>query len=220
MGARGSKLLLPLAGAPLVERTVRVLAGADYVDQVVLIVPESERERFESLNLERAADGAKFFITTGGATRQESVMKGLQFCAGLIEDEERTYIAVHDGARCLVTKEIVDRAVAAAFERQAVTVAVPMVDSLKRTDAGGRVIESLERDGVWAVQTPQVFRYSLLLEAHRRGGTGACDDASLVEAIHPVHVVEGSRLNFKITTPEDYQLAKGLIGPSSIASPS
>ena len=211
MGVAGSKLLLPLGGTALIERSVRALAGSQYVSLIVLIVPEGERADFEGLRLGRVCAGTELQIVTGGTTRQESVLKGLQVCKGPAYLDQEVYVAVHDGARCLVTSALVDRAIEAAFECQAVTLAVPMADSLKRAALDGRVLESLDRSGVWAVQTPQVFRRELLLEAHARACGSASDDASLVEAVHAVRVVEGAKLNFKITTPEDYELAKKLV---------
>jgi 2-C-methyl-D-erythritol 4-phosphate cytidylyltransferase len=212
MGRPGSKLLLELGGITLIERTLRALCASEYIRDVVLLLPAEERAKFEALDLAAAYAGRKIIhLVTGGATRQQSVLNGLEYCRSLAGDPDQTYIAVHDGARCLVSREIIDRTIEAAFKHGAVTAAVPSADSLKKADGEGRVLHSIDRGGVWAVQTPQVFKFSLLLEAHHRGAEGATDDAALVEAIHPVFVVEGARGNFKVTTPEDYELARRLV---------
>lgn len=199
------KLLLPLAGCAVIHHTIRALSGAA-VERIVIPVHAAHQAAFEALF---AGGLPSVTVVLGGASRAESVRKGLAALAA--EAEEDDLVLVHDGARCLVDVELIRRTIAAALELGAVTAAVPSVDSIKRVNAGGRVEASLERTGLWCVQTPQVFRMGLLLQAHAAGDADATDDASLVERVHPVHVVPGSRLNLKVTTPEDYQLARALL---------
>jgi 2-C-methyl-D-erythritol 4-phosphate cytidylyltransferase len=222
MRGAGSKLLLPLGGAAMIQRTTTALLSSRHVTQAIVLAPEAQLAEFQRLFGPKGEEpGRRVHVIPGGGTRQQSVFRGLQCCAKLIDPAKPAYIAVHDGARCLAGTELIDRVIEAAFQYGAVTAAVPLADSLKRVDAEGRVLHSIDRAQVWAVQTPQVFKYELLLAAHEHAAPDATDDASLVEAMHPVYVVEGSSLNFKVTGPQDYEMAKRLIEPqTSITSPS
>jgi 2-C-methyl-D-erythritol 4-phosphate cytidylyltransferase len=138
----------------------------------------------------------------GGARRQDSVRNGLFTLTGC------EWIVVHDGARPLVTPEIIARGLECARKVGAAAAAVPVVDTLKAAHDDGRVIRTVPREGLWAVQTPQVFRHDVLLRAHERVRDDVTDDCAMVERTgQPVLLYEGSRLNFKVTTPEDLQIA-------------
>ena len=124
------------------------------------------------------------------------------------------WVVVHDGARPLVTRELIDKGLAAARETGAATCAVPLHDSIKLVNDKGLVEKSLDRRRLWQVQTPQVFRYDLLMEAHRAAAKQppASDDAALVERLgYPVKVFMGSYHNIKVTTPDDLVLAQILL---------
>ena len=110
-----------------------------------------------------------------------------------------------------MTGDIVQRCIDAARAHGAVSAGVRLVDSIKEVDADGRVIASKPREGIWCVQTPQVFRLGLLRRAHATGSPDASDDASLVETLAPVYMVEGARTNIKITTPDDLALAEAIL---------
>jgi len=110
-------------------------------------------------------------------------------------------------------ERVIERGVACG----AATAAVAVTDSLARDDGGSRVRESVDRRGVWAVQTPQVFRFDWLWEAHQSAAPDATDDASLMLGRHPVELVEGERGNFKITTAEDYALAQKLLAAVNLS---
>ncbi len=209
MGSQIPKLLLPLAGRTLIEHTLAKLASGRLIDRVILMVPEDRQEDFRRLDFDLPIP---VDITPGGATRRESVLLGLRALAGLLPDSAGDpLVLVHDGARCFVSEAVVRRCICAARLWGAVTAAVPSIDSMKRVSAEGIVQESLERSSLWCVQTPQVFRWSLLRRAHEEALEEATDDASLVERIHQVRVVEGDRMNFKITSPEDLHLAEMLL---------
>ena len=124
-------------------------------------------------------------------------------------------ILVHDGARPLITTALIQAAVAAAAEYGAAVVAVPVIDTIKAVSPDGRVLETPPRGRLWAAQTPQVFRASLLREAHEaalRDGFRGTDESSLVERLgHPVHIVPGSPENLKITTTADLVLADQIL---------
>jgi 2-C-methyl-D-erythritol 4-phosphate cytidylyltransferase len=138
------------------------------------------------------------------------VLAGLEALAGV------EYVAIHDAARPLVTPELFAAGFAAARTTGAAIAAVPVVDTLKRVSLAGAVLDTVPREGLWAVQTPQVFRYDLLLAAHRADAADVTDDAMLLEALgHTVHVYPGSSRNLKVTTAGDLVLAAALLDQRS-----
>lgn len=148
----------------------------------------------------------------GGQTRQESVYLGLQHLQRAAAAAPDALVAVHDAARCLIEPELVRRAFAACAEHGAVSVAQPEANSLVHVGADELIAGELDRRGVWEVQTPQIFRFDLLLQAHSEAAPGtATDDASLVRRIHAVRIVSGNSLNFKITTSDDLRIAEAIV---------
>jgi len=205
MGGAGPKLLQEIAGRTILERTLDTLCSIPELDRLVLITRDEFRQEVSSVTSHFS--GKNIELITGGASRQASVFCGLEHIKDSSPD---TLVLIHDAARCLVSPAVIREAISAAHKFGAVTTAVRVVDSLKSVSADMLVKKSISRDEVWAVQTPQIFRYDLLRRAHEASSTESTDDASLVEKIHPVHVVEGDRINFKITTPEDLEIAAKL----------
>lgn len=141
-------------------------------------------------------------IVGGGTTRQESVYNGL--CA---VSDGSDVVLIHDGARPFIDDDLIARCISGVVDFDACAAAVPVKDTIKRVDCSGFVMETPNREELWAVQTPQAFRFGLVMKAHRQalkdGFTGT-DDAMLVERLGvPLKLVQGSYSNFKITTPED-----------------
>lgn len=207
MGSEIKKQYLPLAGAPILVRTLQTLDACQSVDRVVLVVSPEDIDCVRDLIREHRI-GKVGAVVAGGAERQNSVWKGLR---ALLPDS--THVAVHDAARPLVSQDEIQAVIEAAKDGGAATLGVPVKDTIKRVTAG-LVRETLERSTLWAVHTPQAFRRDWLEEAHDRslqqGGHGT-DDASLVEwAGYPVRMVRGSYENLKITTPEDLLVAETL----------
>jgi 2-C-methyl-D-erythritol 4-phosphate cytidylyltransferase len=209
IGSAIPKQFLPLAGVPLLARTVQALKASGRMDCLILVVPSGQEDRCqrEILNpFGLAADA----VVPGGMDRQASVYAGLlQVSAGT------DLVLVHDGARPFITPDVILAAVAAAAEVGAAVVAVPVTDTIKVADANGWFVETPRRDRLWAAQTPQVFRAALLREAHAcalRDGFRSTDDSALVERLgHPVRFVPGSPENLKITTPADLVLADQIL---------
>jgi 2-C-methyl-D-erythritol 4-phosphate cytidylyltransferase len=197
------KVFAPLAGRPLVAHALLAAERCLAVDRTALVVAG---ERIADAERQLCGFSKLSAIVAGGARRQDSVLAGLEALAGV------EYVAVHDAARPLVTADLFAAGFAAAREGAAAVAAVPVVDTLKRVAANGAIVETVPRDSLVAVQTPQVFRYDLLLAAHRAAAGDVTDDAMLVEALgHPVHVFPGSPRNFKVTTPDDLALAAALL---------
>lgn len=205
MAAELPKQYLPLAGAPLLSRTLQALRVAECLDGLILVVPPGHEERCRREILD------PFGITVdavvpGGEDRQASVYAGL-----LHTRAETDLILVHDGARPFVTPAVVQAAVSVAWESGGAVVAIPVTDTIKVADQDGWLVTTPERGHLWAAQTPQVFRASLFREAHARAlrdGFRTTDDSALVERLeHPVRLVPGSPENLKITTTADLLLA-------------
>ena len=201
----GDKLFAPLAGRPLIAHSLMAFEVCRLIDRVVLVLTEE--------NLERACrlvDAAGFdkvaVICPGGPRRQDSVRLGLEALG------ECRWVVVHDGARPLGTAALIEAGLAAAAETGAAIAAVPLADTLKEAADDGLVRRTLDRRNLWAAQTPQVFDYELLREAHRQADGEVTDDAALVEALgRRVKVFPGSARNLKVTTPADLALAQALL---------
>jgi 2-C-methyl-D-erythritol 4-phosphate cytidylyltransferase len=203
------KQYLPLAGVPMLVRTLQALLRSRRVDSLILVVPPGQEERCRTEILEPFGLDVDPMIP-GGADRQASVYAGL-----LRAPAATDLILVHDGARPLVTTALIHAALAAAAEVGAAVVAVPVTDTIKMADPDGHVVESPPRGRLWAAQTPQVFRAALLRQAHEaalRDGFRGTDDSALVERLgHPVQLVAGSPENLKITTTADLVLADQIL---------
>ena len=202
-GAGGPKALVEVAGRPLLAWSVAALAGADRIGSVVVSAPPGYEEAVRAI----AGDAS---VVTGGASRSESVALALE----LVDTE---LVAVHDAARPLATSRLFDAVVseiAGDPECDAIVAAAPVADTLKRALAG-RVIETVPRTELWAVQTPQAFRAGALraaLDVDRDTLASATDDASLVEASGGVvRVFSRDEPNPKVTTRTDLAIAEALL---------
>ena len=201
----GDKLFAPLAGRPLIAHTLMAFEVCQAVDTVVLVLAEENLERGCQL-----VDGAGFdkvaVICAGGPRRQDSVRLGLEALP------ECRWVVVHDGARPLVTAALIEAGLAAAAETGAAIAAVPLADTLKEAAEDGLIRRTLDRRNLWAAQTPQVFDYDLLREAHRFAQEEVTDDAALIEVLGKrVKVFPGSPGNLKVTTTADLELAEALL---------
>ncbi len=210
MGAALPKVFLPLAGVPVVIRTLHALLRSPLIATVVIVVAP-EREALCLSLLEKYAPFDRPIRTVhGGAERQDSVRLGL---AALDEDCE--IVVIHDAARPLVTTHVIEQSIAVATEHGGALVAVPVRDTIKRVAADGIVVETVARQQLWSAQTPQTFRVSLIRTAHTRAcaaGIQATDDAALVEWMgEPIKVVLGDPFNVKLTTPDDWKFAEAVL---------
>ncbi|MBI5289440.1 MAG: 2-C-methyl-D-erythritol 4-phosphate cytidylyltransferase [Chloroflexi bacterium] len=206
------KVFAQLAGRPLLAWTLAAFKRCDAIDGIVVVASEVSLQRMYEFVREWRFDAKVKAVVPGGATRQESVRAGLD-AAGSAAIAS-AIVAVHDGARPLVTPDIIARGVALARETGAALCAVPARDTVKQVEGDPPVVTGTPaREGLWLAQTPQCFDRELLLKAHREAGnTPATDDAALVEALgHAVTVYEGAWSNFKVTTQEDMIIAEALL---------
>ena len=205
LGHRVPKQFLLVAGEPIIVTTVRRLREHPGMSGVIVAAPEAYVARTRRL-MKIAAPRARIAVLVGGATRQESVWRALQATPATAE-----IVVVHDAVRPFITRALLQAVVTAAVEAGAAICALPVTETLKRV-GDGLVEETVDRTGLWSVQTPQAFRAALLREAHdkaRRDGIVGTDDAMLVERLgHRVRVVPGLAANVKITTPDDLRRAR------------
>jgi len=206
-----NKQYIEIDGIPVLARTLTIFQNCRLVDEIILVVdgediPFCKREIVDLYELDKVKT-----ITAGGSQRQQSVYKGL-----LQVDRKAELVIIHDGARPFLETEDLIEAVKAAYEHGAASLAVKVKDTIKRSDNEGMAIQTVERTNLWAVQTPQVFKLDLIMEAHRKAiqdGFSGTDDTVLVERMdRRVKLVEGSYFNIKITTQEDLTLAEGIAG--------
>jgi 2-C-methyl-D-erythritol 4-phosphate cytidylyltransferase len=197
------KLWSDLEGRPLVARSLHTLARLDAVSVIVAVAPAARHDALRALTAGLEVD---LRCVEGGARRQDSV------AAGLAAAPEADWVLVHDAARPLVTIEVCERALAGARQHGAAVPAVAFADTIKRATEDGRVIETLDRATLRAVQTPQAFAAPLLRRAHLEVTGDVTDDAAQVEALGAsVYLVAGDPQNFKVTTPADLELARALL---------
>ena len=210
MGGLGPKLLLALGGKTLLERVASTFLAHPSVGEVVAVVPEALLEPARKALLAiHASPDIRRDVCPGGATRRESVGRGLRaLTLGL------PYVAVHDVARALVTERVITRVLETARVEGAAIPAVPLRDTVTEIDSG-RVARALDRKRLVLVQTPQIFRDAILRRAHASAeaeGRDATDDASLLEASGTqVHVVAGDPMNLKLTEPSDLAMFEFLL---------
>jgi 2-C-methyl-D-erythritol 4-phosphate cytidylyltransferase/2-C-methyl-D-erythritol 2,4-cyclodiphosphate synthase len=208
MGLDHPKQFHLLAGSPILVHTVRTFANADCIDLIVVVVPAERVDSTKDLLREYNLFNSAVSVLAGGKRRQDSVKCGLDSLPAGVD-----VVLVHDGARPLVTTDIILRCTQAAEESGAAIAAVPVKDTLKKGDTENRIIKTVDRATLWQAQTPQAVRVSLLLAAYKAAGScDVTDEASLLEFTGiPVQLVEGSETNIKITRPDDLIIAEKIM---------
>ncbi|MEA5400787.1 2-C-methyl-D-erythritol 4-phosphate cytidylyltransferase [Synechococcus sp. BA-124 BA4] len=209
MGAERNKLLLPVAGRPVLAWTLEAALATPEISWIGVVGQSRDQAEVEALVAAAAPDRPVHWIL-GGDTRQESVRLGL---AALPPEAEA--LLIHDGARCLVEPDLISRCAAAAARGEAVIAAVPVSDTIKRVAADGTIEDTPDRQVLWAAQTPQGFPLAQLRRGHATAaaeGWSVTDDASLFERLGwPVRVIEASASNIKLTTPFDLTIAEAVL---------
>lgn len=200
------KVMAPLGGEPMIAWTVRAFQNCDAIEKIAVV---TRPDLIPPISQLCAGMSKVIAVVAGGGSRQESVHLGLNALAGEVE-----LAAIHDGARPLVSWQLIDRVVRAANTYGAAVPAVPVKDTIK-VASGGTVQSTPDRASLWAVQTPQVFDFDLLrgaLSKARAEGVQVTDDCSAVERMGMVvKLVEGEERNLKVTTPLDLKLAQMLL---------
>lgn len=196
----GQKLLFDLNGKTVIETTLKKFANHTMIDEIVVCTSENIIEDIKEI--------AKKFpkvtkVILGGAQRQDSVLNGLKAL------NNPDFVAIHDGARPLISAQIIEDTIKKAIAQGHATCAVQAKDTIKKV-IDGKIIDTPNRQELWQVQTPQVFNYKEILEAHLKfQGQNFTDDTLLIEQTgKSVYIVNGCYKNIKITTPEDIEIAR------------
>lgn len=197
-----NKLLEVLCEKTVIERTVEAFLAVSEINSIIISVNESILD--EISNLFSLIPTIR--IVKGGATRQESVYNALLACS------DADYVLIHDGARPLVSHKVIMDTISTVLLKNALTVAVKTVDTIKKVDSENKIIQTLNREMLFNTQTPQAFKYELILSAHQKLiGKNFTDDAGMLESLgYDVYILEGEYKNLKITTQVDLQIARAL----------
>lgn len=211
MNTNIQKQFLEIHGRPLIYYALKAFEDSR-VNQVILVTGEENLQYCRQEIVEKYGFSKVKAVVAGGNERYHSVYNGL------VAAEGSEYVLIHDGARPMVTVEMIDDIIIRVQENYACISGMPVKDTIKLTDAEGMVESTPDRSKMWAVHTPQAFEYSLIREAHERfqaagSPAGITDDGMLVEIYmeHPVRMVCGSYTNMKVTTPDDLPLAELLL---------
>ncbi|MEE9419345.1 MAG: 2-C-methyl-D-erythritol 4-phosphate cytidylyltransferase [Desulfatiglandaceae bacterium] len=206
-----AKQFLDLDGVPLLAVTLKPFQSCPDVHAIILVVPSADVDLCRKEIVERFKLDKVTKVVPGGKRRQDSVRLGLEATEG-----GYGLVLIHDGVRPMIGEELIERVVAEARTNRAVITALPVKETIKEVNNHREVVKTYDRQRVWLVQTPQVFRYKDILAAHqealREEWEEASDDSLLVERMGiSVKVVEGSEKNIKVTTPHDLEVARFLL---------
>lgn len=211
MGSATPKQYLSLNGQPILHHTLMAFEASGLVDSVTLVVPKND--------LDPAQKKWNYKIVTnivqGGKERQDSVCNGFKAI-----DPDTDIVIVHDGVRPFVTPDMIGRSIEAAKQFGAAIVAIPVSDTIKQVDSKEFVTRTVDRNGLWRVQTPQAFQYAILGEAFQKAAEDSyygTDEGSLLEhAGKKLKIIMGSELNIKITRQEDLILGEGILNSGKV----
>ena len=199
------KVFSQINGIPLISYAIKVFDNSPFIDRIVLVV-SSQNVRIGRDFMAKYASSKSSDVCTGGQRRQDSVRCGLQ---KLVDVE---WVVVHDGARSLIEADLIEKGLDEARPTGAAIAAVPVTDTVKSVDDSSVVSATVSRDMLFTIQTPQIFRRNILEDAHLRITTDVTDDAAMIEMLGgSVRTFEGSRKNFKITTPEDLDVVRAIL---------
>ena len=215
-GGKGSRMqsdvpkqYMELLGRPLLYYALKAFEDSD-AEQVVLVTAEGDEEYCRKELVERFGFTKVVAIVAGGAERYASVWNGLK----CLKEQEPDYVLIHDGARPLVTAELINRMITETEQYEACVAGMPVKDTIQMTDESGTITLTPKRDSLWTAQTPQSFDFSLAYDAYEQlmeeEEINVTDDAMVVGLYHdiPIQMVRGSYTNIKVTTPEDLVLAE------------
>lgn len=210
MGTATNKQFLLLDNKPIIVRTLQIFEECRPIDGVYLVVNQKDLPIMQEEILETYKFNKVLKLVIGGRLRQDSVRNGLEAIENPCD-----IVIIHDGARPFVSPSFIEKGIFLMEMFDAVIPALPVKDTIKTVSKEGFVMKTLERDSLWNVQTPQTFKYDLIVKAYREGMNKKLygyDDATFLEHMgKKVKVIEGSPYNIKITTPEDLIIAKGML---------
>ncbi|HOC46178.1 MAG: 2-C-methyl-D-erythritol 4-phosphate cytidylyltransferase [Syntrophorhabdaceae bacterium] len=210
MGTATNKQFLVIENKPIIVHTLQIFEDCRAIDGIYLVVNQKDLPLIQEEILETYKFNKIMKLVIGGKLRQDSVRNGLEAIEHACD-----IVVIHDGARPFITPTFIEKGIFLMEMYDAVIPALPMQDTVKVISKEGFVVKTLARESLWHVQTPQTFKYPLIVKAYREGMARkhyGYDDATFVEHLgKKVKVIEGSPYNMKITTPEDLTIARGLL---------
>lgn len=205
----GLKQFCPICAIPALVHTLRTFESSPLIDEILIVTREGDMSRCREY-VDSYGIGKVSKILVGGNDRQESAKRGFD----AISDKAK-YVVIHDGARCLVTREIIENTIRAAYEHGAAIAAERSRDTVKIANESGYSVESPDRNTIWLAKTPQVFMadiYRAAIYSAERDGVRATDDSMLAERLgFKVKMVECGNENIKLTTPNDVYIAEAIL---------
>jgi 2-C-methyl-D-erythritol 4-phosphate cytidylyltransferase len=196
-----NKLFIPLGGKPLLAWSVDTCQGCSFITQIVLVLNDKDLNRGEKLKQGRG--WSKVTLCPGGVRRQDSVREGLR------QIGDCDWVMIHDGVRPFLTLDLIEDGLRIARETGAAVAAMPVKDTIKLAGSEKLIKETLQRDRLWAAQTPQIFSFDVITRAYEKLTEEVTDDAAAVECLgYKVKLYMGDYKNIKVTTPEDLALAR------------
>jgi len=213
MGGDRPKQYLELNGRPVLCHTLERFHEATSIDAIILVTDAPSIDTVRRTFLNSPSFPKVKWVVKGGEKRQDSVLAGLKTVPAGAE-----IVAVHDGVRPFIEPSVIDKGVEIAGQYGACIVAIPVKDTIKRADSMGRIVETVERAGLWRAQTPQTFKFETLEMAMNQAmaeGFYGTDEAMLVERLgHDICIIQGDERNIKITTPDDLLMARTFVHKS------
>jgi len=200
------KLMAPLNGLPVLQRTLNAFSQTDEISEIILV---TNKNRYDSLDT--SSDQKKIIHVEGGSSRQESVSKGINQVS-----EKSNLIAIHDGARPLIAPQQISESIKQAYTHSAVANARQVTETIKRASTDGYVTNSVDRENLWLMETPQIFKKELIHKAYKaveNSNSIVTDEVSAMDLIGiKTFLVDNPFPNPKITFPQDLALAEKLLG--------
>jgi 2-C-methyl-D-erythritol 4-phosphate cytidylyltransferase len=215
MGFKEAKQYLEIGGKPLLVHALRTFQECHLVDSIIIVVPEKDVDYCLHQMVPRYQLSKVYKVISGGERRQDSVRNGIEAVA-----DSCGWVLIHDGVRPFVSIQLIEKVIKTARRFRAVITGLPVTETIKRVDSKANVLKTIERKGLWLIQTPQIFSREDIHLAHqealKRGWTDATDDASLVEKMGiSIKIIQGEERNIKITTLHDLQVARFLLSAES-----
>ncbi len=202
---RTDKIFAAIGGKPLLLWVMDTFQRCGLIDQIIVVLGEENIKRGQQLTTEGGLSKVSD-ICPGGDKRQQSVANGLNLL------DNCYWVVIHDGARPVMTEVLIKEGLEAAEESGAAIAAVPVIDTIKLADNDGFVLGTPPRNSLWAVQTPQVFRFDIISQAHSKAKGLVTDDAALVERLgYKIKLYRGSYSNIKVINPSDLALVEILL---------
>lgn len=204
-----TKQMTDLGGMPVIVRTIKQFENCEFINEIVVVAHEEEVSKYDEF-IENYGFKKITAVVKGGDTRQKSVLEGFRMIS-----EKSEYVAIHDGARCLITPEMIENVMCQAYLYGCATAAEKSKDTIKNADKSGFISSTIDRETLWHAQTPQIFKTDVYRAAAfiaLKNGYQATDDCMLAENIgFKIKLVDCGYENIKLTTPDDFYISEAIL---------